>query len=374
MKIRLLILILAIAAGCHLSPAEEVAPYESMIPLLGDIGFHTDTLKAGDNIVDCKGRKVLVRVEGNRITHIGCPIFTPAMREAFDSRSLDYIECAYLHECFGISTPEAGKIEFVRGSWADFDKAPGSNPALRIDHADSRVCTLAWKPDETSAGVELTFPISYTGFINRSRGEIELQFIDGLKAFEVAGPRPVPALDFERLEMLSDSLLVLRGKEYHIPEVSSDVYLSVASDGTAGPVTDFDSLAPLAFADLFMISAPTGADSPTLHLRVISHTYGHVEECTVGLEQFMQYCLSRGCTAFWGKLGENKGGDLAGCLFLQNSAEAYNHVIRLYADSKEMPSGTISATASLFIPTNNVKTLYDDKSPAPKHKNIRLSR
>lgn len=77
------------------------------------------------------------------------------------------------------------------------------------------------------------------------------------------------------------------------------------------------------------------------------------------MDRFLAYCEEEGCVPFWG-VEKFHNGKLEGALFIYNQDQGYDHVLKIDCIPQEVieGKGSITARASLFVPTNNVNNLF----------------
>lgn len=194
--------------------------------------------------------------------------------------------------------------------------------------------------------------------LKNKRAEREEAFIAGLKAMKVDSLRPQPNFTITDLKRAGENnLFVLKGETYLIDNVNGDSYLAAGKGGEAEFVYD-PALPAATIANMVVIG---GGYRAMLDLTVAKHRIGELEQFQMPLEALLQYCINEGCKVYWGlkSVAENK---LEGTIFFYNAAKGYDHVVRIecYPSLLGDESFTMKAHASLFIPTNNVKDLFEE--------------
>lgn len=192
--------------------------------------------------------------------------------------------------------------------------------------------------------------------VRSERSDVETRFIERLKSW------PGTTLDDWEVDITDaatykDSLLVLPGKHYVIPHVSSTTYHAVDEEGDVFPLVDPDFPAE-SLANIFLLPLEEAREIP-LDITFLTHEYGSKAKLTTTVDKFVSLCQSDGCEVYFG-VERNEPGNLVCSLFLYNRAGGYDHVAKLDCDPDEVlgADGRISARVSLYVPTDNVETLY----------------
>ncbi len=187
-----------------------------------------------------------------------------------------------------------------------------------------------------------------------SRGEIEAAFIGSLRFADVSRS-PFAEVDTAALEPYAGDAYVLPGGTYQNKDITRNVYFTGAE--RLLPVWDA-SMPAESLANLFIY--PSDVYGPhEIEITVLKHEYGETEVVRMDLDRFLAVCERAGCVPFWG-VERMADGKLTGALFLYNSSEGYDHVLKVDCVPEDViaGSGLLKARASLFIPTGNVHNLY----------------
>ena len=287
-------------------------------------------------------------------------LFSEAMRQAYPWATLDYVEAAYRAHLNG-DNDDSGRfdgITFVYGSWESLAAVTDST-ACTISLSYGRLYNIEW---EGLAQVE--FPVAYDRILGANRAEIEDSLIGRLRRRDAV---PSCVLPVESVTGSPDAkgYYIVRGDKYGVAEVSSDVYLVFDEDSMLSTINSADYPAET-MADLFVC----GADSQSVALSFVvpKHDYGTTDSVATTVEQLLQECAADGCVPFWGteSITDDK---LCGTVFFYNQALGYDHVLRVECDPRRIGTDDFSITGrmSLFVPTNNVKDLFEVVDPnAPK--------
>ena len=277
-------------------------------------------------------------------------LFSEEMKEIMGRGMLEYIERTS-YEMVNKGNAGDGELLLLKGSVADLKKI-GPDTPVTVNTYGSNQMRVIW----TLGGKEVVVavPVGYDKVYEGTRSEIENRFIADIKSGGT-GRRPFREIDRDELELYGDNLHILPGDYYQNRAVNRNLYLVPGE--TLQPVWDA-SYPRESIADLILY--PSSAyGNVELELKVSRHDFGKTETLTVPLYNLIAAAESAGCTPYWG-VEKFADGKLQGALFLYNSQQGYDHVVRLEMEPEAVIAGTgkINGRASLFIPTNNVDDLY----------------
>lgn len=338
----------------------------SAFPQKASHAIASSKLNEGANVVNIDGCSYTVTVHQGKPIYIQRQIFADALHKIYDSNLLRYVEEAYAYHTLGDSDNRFRQISFTEGSWRDFDNIGESTPFSFVNN-NSREAILTWEGDQ--GNTVMKFPISYDIIKGGTRTEIEDRFISQLKDFKSSGLRSRPKFSPSDLQEVEKNLLQLTGKNYMMPGINRNVYLAPDKDGN--PKYIFSHTRPLpTMANLVVIG--TNNIKPKVDIKVLKHEYGKTETVNVTLESLLQFAALDGCEPFWG-FESYEDDILKGVIFLYNETEGYDHVIRIECDTRKLTADNfnLTATASLYVPTNNVSDLFH-KTPTTKKKHERF--
>ena len=306
-----------------------------------------------DSIIPYKGYRVHIIENKDNIDFIGLNLFNDDVKNAVDKEMLDFVETALLGKIVGEEINGNTNFLFFGGDINKFKKiSPESE--CRISNLNSQYLSFEWN-DNRGNTLRLDVPIIYDNVKGGSRGEIEEEFIKRINSSSIYRDNEIN-LEVEKLIPYGENEYVLPGQDYINKEITRNLYL--LSDSV--PELLFDKKYPCeSIANLFIYPIDQNGII-NIDLTILKHEYGDKELISVGLENFLALCEDEGCLPYWGT--ENYDGEtLYGSLFLYNWKHGYDHVLKIECKPEEVIEGTgsIKARASLFIPTNNVQTLFE---------------
>lgn len=292
----------------------------------------------------------------------GLRLFSDGMRQAYPSAPLDYVEDAYRAYANGVKD-DSSRFEgltFVYGSWESLAAALTDSTACTVSLINGRQYSIVW-----DGIAQIVFPVQYDRIIGDSRSVIEDSLIRRLKSCRVEAVCVIPDSLVAADTLVGDSLYVVKGDTYGVAQVSRDVYLMMTADSLMATV--YSPEMPVAtLADMF-ICGLDGLSVPAV-ITIPRHDYGVVDTLTTTVESLREVCGADGCVPFWGTESID-GDELRGTVFFYNRALGYDHVLRVVCDPRLIgaPDFCLHCRMSLFVPTNNVKNLYEVADPnAPK--------
>ncbi len=204
------------------------------------------------------------------------------------------------------------------------------------------------------------------------RSAAEDNFIAGLRiAHGEDGAVAVP----DTLERIDDTLFRLPGAHYNLRSINASTYYIIGADSVAEPVLSAEYPAE-SMANLFILPVAQAFHTP-MTVTVLKHEPGEKEAVETTVGDFVEHCRQEGCAPFWG-VEKISDGELQGALFLYNAAEGYDHVVKITCRPADVfgGEGAVTARASLYVPTKNVKTLFNDDNQVecPDHEKYEVGK
>lgn len=302
-----------------------------------------------DTVVDYNGYKLhVVKTEG-QITHRGLNLFTDDEKKSIGKDILNRLETELLNLSLGIDKEDV----FVKIVSGDLKTLKSITPETShsITNSNSRDLTVEWLSDKGTTKVSM--PLNYQSIKGGSRTDIEQTLISNIRNNKKQ--RSDAFFNIETAEPYSVDKYIIPGHSYQNKDITRNIYLT--TDSVVNPI--WDSNFPLeSIANLFICPNDIYRDIE-LNVTVLKHEYGEKENFTVSLDTFLAYCEDEGCVPFWG-VEKFHDGKIEGALFLYNQGQGYDHVLKIDCEPKVVIEnhGSITARASLFVPTNNVNNLF----------------
>lgn len=324
---------------------------DELQPILSDSSTDLAVYLDCDTVLDINGYSVhIINVEGENIFS-GLRLFPDYLKQSADKELLESIESNLYLLTGNISEEKYNPVKILSGKISDFRNVGIDTPCNVTTH-DSKEMVVEWNLNGKRLKVSL--PVAYDTAKQGSRSEIENRFISRLKSGKGV-KREVPKVNTEILEPYGDNIYLLPGESYLKKGIiTRNIYLDTE---TLEPVWSREL--PLeSVANLFIFPS-AGYEEADVELKILKHEYGENETVTVPLNTLLAVAEADGCVPYWGveKLSD---GVLEGALFLLNKSQGYDHVIRMQFNVNSLfdGNGKITATASLYIPANNVQNLF----------------
>lgn len=335
------------------------------------LAIDTMLLKPGTNRITVDRRQLTVRVnESGTIEHIGIPLFSQQMRTLQPSPIYDYLENAVLEHALSITSNivREKNLQFLSGNWQTLEQL-SDTLACTITNLSDKAYVVSWLR-EGQETAKVSFPISYDLLANSTRREMEENFVRDLRNFK---PQPASPADFAALPLLStDSvkpgIYPTVCQEYIIPSITDCLYVQVDKDGDRHLIRDNRYVAE-SMANLLLSPQPKDA-SAEMELSVRKSDY-HTDTLTTTPHALLSFCQTQGCKPYFGFEGIH-GGMASATLILSNKASGYDHILHVTCQTSDIGSETLmlKATAFLFTPTHNLKSLFGSLTDSKNSKSI----
>ena len=312
-----------------------------------------------------KEQPLTVRVKNKEVIHIGYAIFTPAQRLGMDNHVVaDFVERYWLSLSLPLKREKSVLAQMVEDR---FTVEVGGNSCYTRIIADTTltvVCnmemerryTVEWRKGEHVV-CRLVFPVNHELILGRNMLENDRRFVHEIKATQ-------PWLDSVHV---SEQLLApVENRPYR--EANHGYYLLnvllsnryyIVKEGEWKPLYD-KNFRQQTISNLF-----TGTDIPEAAdfvLTLRQQTYNYTQ-CfiTTTLHQFVCYCIEQGCQPYVG-ITRDDGKAMDVVLIMRNVNVGYNHVARLKVNTENLANGKgeIHGRLNAFVPTANIKNLFDD--------------
>ena len=289
----------------------------------------------------------------SEIEHIGLNLFNDDLKASIDKEMLDFVEATLLAKILDVELTTNSDFIFYNGGIESLRKVSTETPC-KISNLNSRFLSFEWELNPAKT-LRLDVPVSYQSFHEGNRSEIEDKLINKIKGSKLIR---VPNEESSRIQRqpYGEDLYVLPGSTYLNPEINRNIY--ILHDSIIQPVWSIDYPAE-SISNLFLFPSKKYG-SNDIEITVLKHEYGEKETFNTNIENLLAECEKDGCIPYWG-LESYDGNTLFGSLFLYNWKHGYDHVLKIECCPSDIidGNGTIRARASLFIPTNNIDTLYE---------------
>lgn len=302
------------------------------------------------NYADYKIR-LIKNIEG--IEHLGLNLFKDNIKETIDEEMLNFVETALLAKILEVEIEGNTEFLFFGGNISDLRYVSPEIPC-KISNLNSRFLSFEWDimPDYI---LRIDVPIGYSNAKGGQRGEIEDDFINKIKTSNLKRTSNF-SIQINSLKPYK-GVYIFYGQHYLKDEINRNMYFT----GDSNPKPLMSLSYPLESISNLFISPISDERLINVEVTVLKHEYGKKESFITPLENLLAVCEADGCLPYWG-VEEFNDGHLTGSLFLYNWKQGYDHVFKIECVPEEILNGKgkIKARASLFIPTNNIQTLFEN--------------
>lgn len=254
------------------------------------------------------------------------------------------------------------KVILREGSFDNIPKLK-SNVQFSIERFEDKGYGVEWKDTLNRTLLSLLFPIKYELLLGKTKAEIEQTMSMQLKAcadtFDVVKPdTAIKAIEGGVFCSASVS-------HYYVKSVNTSRYY-VLADGVAEPLYSSKWKAYSA-ANLFhgLIN-----DISDYQFYIHQNLYDYKEQnYTIKLAQWLNYCRDNNLVVYFGIEEEREDG-IKALLIALNQDLNYNHMLSIIIpDTFVKKKNTIlKATLNAYIPTDNIKNLYQEYTKKKKKK------
>ena len=249
------------------------------------------------------------------------------------------------------------KILFRVGGFEDLKRLYNDTAAtMNIYLADGKRYLLQFQKDSTDI-VSLSYPADYRLILGITMLDAEDMFEENIRKAELrkAEHFDIPA---ELLQQIGQSkVYLLQGNTFQIPELSGNRYYVKEGNG-------FNLLYSSDYPCETMANLLTGTEIESglqISVVLVKNNF-KTSTFTVPLRQLVGYCVSEGCTPYFGIISKEK--DSVVCeLFMHNEMLGYAHIakLRFSPSALDKNEGTIYARMNCYIPLSNVKNIFKDE-------------
>lgn len=298
-------------------------------------------------------------------------LFSQQTRESFPSVVYDFLE-RYLFEIDSLQTQGESvsqrliddKVFFRVGSTDAARKITEDIP-FSVSKTDDRFYEVCWTDTSGNVLLDIAFPMQYELLLGKPKVDIEKDFKSVLLSCDsIFRIPPVPS----ELQATEDSCQMSEPHtHYYVESMNDATYYSPTQSSEKMAAVFSDSDKWHSAANLFQ-GVIQQVDDRKLFIE--QNLYGFKKmQYTVTLGQWLCYCQRMQMTVYFAIEEEREDG-LKALLIAQNKDLAFNHMLSLIIpdDFVTKQNCIIKATLNAYIPTQNVKNLYQQYVAKPKKK------
>lgn len=338
---------------CLFSFADKQEDYRHLFNALGIDDILLED--RNDTVLPYSGYNIHLMNVDTIPTFMGLDLFSNGVKEAVDRDILESVETALLAQVVNKEIDGNIDIEFLKGKLMDLKNISPSTPC-NVSNTNSQTLSIEWDLENLNS-VIITVPINYDIVKGGSRGEIESRLINRIKKSDTVDRVYVDVRYQDLIPHEENGYALLPGPSHINNDINRNIYFT--SDSIPTPI--WNPTYPVeSISNLFLYPSDL-YDMRKMELTVRKHEYGEKESFESDLNTFLAVCEQEGCTPYWG-IESYDGTNLIGSLFLYNWKHGYEHVVKIECVPKDVICGygMITGKASLFIPSNNIKSLFDE--------------
>lgn len=297
-------------------------------------------------------------------------LFAPEVKTECPSAVYDFLE-RYLYEIDSLQRRgepvnqklRDDKVLFLAGSASSARKITKETP-FSVRTTEDKYYETIWTDTLGNIVLDLAFPMQFELLFGKPKAEIELDFKTLLLE---KYPYTVQRLSNDEIKLQSDSVLMSDPvSNYYVESLNTATYYSISKFGDTVPIYS-ESDKWHSAANLFQGFVDSIAD---YNLYVEQNTYGFNKlRYMVPLRNWLGYCQAMKLKTFFAVEEEREDG--LKCLLIAQSQDlGFNHMMSVIIPDDFITNrkAVIKAVLNAYIPTQNVKNLYQQYVDKPKKK------
>ena len=320
-----------------------------------DFNFSRDTVLMNYKQIQKKPIKVITK--NDCITHIGYSLFVEPTESDNCLPIMHFIE-SYSLELNLMSSGQDRRmfedgVQFQKGNLHLLTQFAGKENVLLNISSDMSKCVA-----RVTCGKSvciLCFPIDYELILGDNHINLENSVFPNVKKQNAdVGYKLTKSVTKDLLKFNHGLYELYNGNYKNI--IENRTYYKLLNDEI---VAVWDSLRPLESISNLMLGA-VSSDTYTLDVKLIKYGY-KTEQDELKLCDWLQYCNSEGCVLYWGCI-KSDNNQIEGIFFAHNPVCGYAHILRttINMDIISQHAGIITARLNSYIPTSQIKNLYDE--------------
>lgn len=356
---RKMVIVLVVAMVALLTNAAPSYRSSELKRLVKATKIDVSTLVEGRQTVMASGLELSVLLRDSVVCHVGRHLFPEDMRDVVNNVLLDFIERYFLSLRYPSSVRPAASmlredgVKFLHGSLATVNTIKPSDE-FSYTLVDKRY-EARWKRSGKTI-LEISFPAEYQLIVGQNLIEAEEWVERDIKAVSTGGMRPPQPVEAILSPANERGYFIQKGNFYINKWINDNLYFH-QKDNTFELV--LETAYPIETCANMMLEPFMG----DFTLNIVQHAYGGKKKTfDVQLLQWVAWCRDTGCKLYFG-VEELKDGQMKATVFAVNQMFNFNHLLTfqvplvMIGDTK----GDIKADLSCFIPTHNIKDLYNNR-------------
>lgn len=307
------------------------------------------------------GIPLCVGVDGSHsVFHVGYKLFTTEMKTQYPSEVYDFLERYLLElECMNSEVIlrqylEDDGVVILGGSLTNTKQITPSTP-FSFTKIENAFYDIEWNASGKTL-LKLRFPINFELLLGTRKNELEIMLNDLVEKesndFSYSSTLP-------RLEIMRDAYFRSAPLEtYQLEVLNTAEYYERDEAGGFTPIYD-DSQPLYSLSNLFR-----GLIDNEYKLNVKQNLYGYKKKSfSVSLLRWINYCKSKKLRVYTCATEDEEKPDIYKVMVIAQSIDlAYNHLLTVEVpkDFMSIKKATFKASLNAFIPTHNIKTIYQE--------------
>lgn len=296
-------------------------------------------------------------------------LFSDELKNTYPSVIYDFLE-RYLYE---IRNSQNGyllnqrmtddKVNVVQGDVVNVTKLSPMVP-FSINKIDNFGYDVCWTDTLGNTLLELQFPVQFELLLGKTKSEIETTVKNSIQSMDSVFS---PVTDMQEIEELDSGYFrTTPSFNYYVESLNTSRYYEIVNDtdtvAVFNPRQKWYSVANLFHGII--------NDTNEYRLYIQQNLYGFKQmHYTITLSQWLNYCKDNNLIVYFAIEEEREDG-LKGLLIAQNTDLGYNHMMSIIIPDNfiEKKNATFKVSLNAFIPTDNVKELYQKYTERAKKK------
>lgn len=304
------------------------------------------------------------------IFHLGYKLFPKEIKKGHPQVVFDFVERYFLELDALVPANEMAqhladdKVVLLKGRYSDLSKITIETPCA-ISYVDDKYYEVSWTKDNNPI-LCIAFPAQYELLLGMQKNEIEKK----LKS-QIMRTRK-----WRYTSNANDSLEKMGGNvyrtkpcaNYYVESLNTARYFALSDEGDKYPIFSSADTWHSA-ANLFQGAIP---DISGYRLFIQQNVYGfETMTYSIALTDWLGYCQQNETVVYFAIEEEREDG-IKALLIAQSKKLGFNHMmsIILPSDFVDNPKTVLKATLNAYIPTQNIKNLYQQQSARRKRKRI----
>lgn len=297
-------------------------------------------------------------------------LFTDEVKTLYPSAVYDFLE-RYLYEIDSLQgigqyveqRLRDDKVFFLKGSVPNVRKLVPEMP-FEVKKSYNKFYEVTWFSKKGNAFLSIAFPMQYELLLGMSKIEIEKCFKDELLKHN---NYQVFVCDEKNVRKQEDGCWMTNPiSNYHVEVLNTATFYSITELGDTIPTFSKDDMWHSA-ANLFQGQI---SDIDGYSLYIEQNLYGFKkDQYIISLRKWLAYCQDMKLKVYFAIEEEHIDG-LKGLLIAQSEDLGFNHMLSVIIpdDFVENKKAVIKGNLNAYIPTQNVKNLYQQYVKKPRKK------